>query len=201
MLTDEVFTDVIKDANDQFSSFSKQELYILLLEQQVTHKTLLMMLSCSLQYFSHISFLVFCNAITIYLFRLRWVFVAAHRLSLVAASRGYSSLWCMGFSLQWLLLLSTGSGRTGSVVVAHRLSCSAACGIFLDQGSNLCPLHWPAGSLTTAPPGKSHISFLNLTDAFSYMCTYFHDLHYAFLSLSLSSNVVSLAVAFPSVTW
>ena len=34
--------------------------------------------------------------------------------SLVAASRGYSSLWCTGFSLQWLLLLqSTGSRCTG----------------------------------------------------------------------------------------
>jgi len=30
----------------------------------------------------------------------------------------------------------------GSAVAMHRLSCSAACGIFLDQGSNLCPLHW-----------------------------------------------------------
>ena len=39
-----------------------------------------------------------------------WVFVAAHGLSLVAASGGYSSLRCTGFSLQWFLLLrSTGS--------------------------------------------------------------------------------------------
>ena len=30
----------------------------------------------------------------------------------------------------------------GSAVVAHRLSCSTTCGIFPDQGSNLCPLHW-----------------------------------------------------------
>ena len=36
------------------------------------------------------------------------------RLSLVAASRGYSSLWCTGFSLRWLLLLrSIGSRSTG----------------------------------------------------------------------------------------
>ena len=35
---------------------------------------------------------------------------------------------------------------TGSVVVAHGLSCSAACGIFLDQGSNPCPLHWQVDS-------------------------------------------------------
>ena len=34
--------------------------------------------------------------------------------SLVAVSGGYSSLWCAGFSLRWLLLLrSTGSRRTG----------------------------------------------------------------------------------------
>ena len=49
----------------------------------------------------------------IYLFiylRLRWVFVAARVLPLVAVSGGYSSLRCAGFSLQWLLLLqSTGS--------------------------------------------------------------------------------------------
>ena len=33
---------------------------------------------------------------------------------------------------------------TGSVVVAHGLSCCEACGIFPDQGSNSCPLHWQA---------------------------------------------------------
>ena len=44
----------------------------------------------------------------------RWVFVAAHGLSLVVASGGCSSLWCAGFSLRWLLLLwSTGSRRAG----------------------------------------------------------------------------------------
>ena len=45
---------------------------------------------------------------------LRWVFVAARRLSLVAASGGYSLLRCAGFSLQWLLLLrSMGSRHAG----------------------------------------------------------------------------------------
>ena len=29
---------------------------------------------------------------------------------------------------------------------AHGLICSTACGIFLDQGSNPCPLHWQADS-------------------------------------------------------
>ena len=41
-------------------------------------------------------------------FRLHWVFVAAHGLSLVVASGGYSSLWCAGFSLRWLLIAECG---------------------------------------------------------------------------------------------
>ena len=47
-------------------------------------------------------------------FWLCWVFVAAPGLSLVVLSGSYSSLWCVGFSLRWLLLLrSTGSRRAG----------------------------------------------------------------------------------------
>ena len=47
-------------------------------------------------------------------FWLHWVFVAVCRLSLVVVSGGYSSLWCVGFSLRWLLLLrSTGSRCVG----------------------------------------------------------------------------------------
>ena len=68
-------------------------------------------------------------------------------LSPVAASGGHSSSQCMGLSLSRpLSLRSTGSRCAGSVVVAHRPSCSAACGIFPDQGSNPCPLHWQADS-------------------------------------------------------
>ena len=64
-------------------------------------------------------------------FWLRWVFVAARRLSLVEASGGYSSLWCAGFSLRWLpLLRSTGSrcadfSSCGSRALERRLS---SCG-------------------------------------------------------------------------
>ena len=68
-------------------------------------------------------------------------------LSLVTASGGHSSSQCTDLSLSRpLLLRSTGSRRAGSVVVVHRHSCSAACGIFPDQGSNPCPLHWQADS-------------------------------------------------------
>ena len=68
-------------------------------------------------------------------------------LSLVAASGDHSSSRCAGLSLSRpLLSRSTSSRRAGSVVVAHRLSCSVACGIFPDQGSNPCLLHWQADS-------------------------------------------------------
>ena len=88
-------------------------------------------------------------------FWLCWVFVSVRGFSLVAASGGHSSSRCAGFSLLWpLLLRSTGSRRTGSVVVAYGPSCSAACGIFPDQGSNLCPLHWQADSQTLRHQGS-----------------------------------------------
>ena len=48
-------------------------------------------------------------------FWLLWVFVAACGLSPVGASGGYSSLWCMGFSLRWLpLLRSVGFSSCGT---------------------------------------------------------------------------------------
>ena len=57
------------------------------------------------------------NSITFYLFIyrfiylfiyfwLRWVFIAARGLSLVAVGAGYSSLVCTGFSLWWLLFVA-----------------------------------------------------------------------------------------------
>ena len=76
-------------------------------------------------------------------------------LSLFAASGGHSSSQCAGLSLSRpLLLRSTGSRRAGSVIVAHWPSCSAACGIFPDQGSNPCFLHWQADSQPLRHQGR-----------------------------------------------
>ena len=92
-------------------------------------------------------FLYFYYLFIYFYFQLCWIFVSVQGLSLVAASGGHSSLRCAGLSLlRPLLLRSTGSRRAGSVVVAHGPSCSAACGIFPDQGSNPRPLHWQADS-------------------------------------------------------
>ena len=80
-------------------------------------------------------------------FWLCWVFVSVRGLSPVVASGDHSSSRCAGLSpSRPLLLRSTGSRRAGSAAVAHGLSCSAACGILPDQGSNPCPLHWQADS-------------------------------------------------------
>ena len=76
---------------------------------------------------------------------------AVRRLSLVAVSKSYSFLHCMGFSLWWLMLLWS----KVSVVVAHRLSCPSACGIFLDEGWNPCPLHWQVDSYPLLHQGSS----------------------------------------------
>ena len=81
-------------------------------------------------------------------------------LSLVAVSRGHSSSRCAGLSLSRpLLLRSTGSRCAGSVVVAHGPSCSATCGIFPDQGSNPCPLHWQADSQPLRHQGSLLLPF------------------------------------------
>ena len=86
----------------------------------------------------------------------------ARAFSLVVASGGHSSSRCAGLSLSWPLpLRSTGSRRTGSVVVAHGLSCSAACGIFPDQGSNPCPPPWQADSQPLRHQGSPCVLFLN----------------------------------------
>ena len=62
--------------------------------------------------------------------------VVCRRLTAVAS---LAELRFQAHRLQQLL-------QMGSWVVAHRLGCTAACGIFPDQGSNLYPLPWQVGS-------------------------------------------------------
>ena len=97
--------------------------------------------------YSRFSLVIYFFFINLFYFWLCWVFVSVRGLSPVAVSGGHSSSQCAGLSLSRpLLLRSTGSRRAGSAIVAHGPSCSAACGIFPDQGSNPCPLHWQADS-------------------------------------------------------
>ena len=72
-----------------------------------------------------------------------------HRLSLDAASRGYSLVAVHRLLTAVVsLVVAPRLESTGSVVLALGLSCSMACSMASpDQGLNLCPLHWQADSL------------------------------------------------------
>ena len=67
----------------------------------------------------------------------------------------------------------------GSVVVAHGVSYSEACGIFLDQGSNLCPLHWQTDSYPLGHQGSPHLfkKFCFFGGVFRGFCKYHHAIH------------------------
>ena len=122
-------------------------------------------------------FLIFIY-LFIYLW-LCWVFVSVRGLSLVAASGGHSSSRCAGLSLSRpLLLRSTGSRCTGSAVVAHGPSCSAACGILPDQGSNLCPLHRQADSQPLRHQGSPVLYFFMSLSLFL-LCKEVHRYHFS----------------------
>ena len=96
-----------------------------------------------LQYFEYIISFTFWK-IFIY-FWTCWVGLrCCMGFSLVVASRGYSSLRCAGFPCCGAPALGAQAlavWHMGSAVVACGLSCSTAGGFFLDQESNLCPLH------------------------------------------------------------
>ena len=104
----------------------------------------------------------------IYLFWLCWVFVSVRGLSLVAAS-GVHSSWATlhrsaraSLTIAASLVGSTASRRAGSVVVARGPSCSTACGILPDQGSNPCPLHWQADSQPLRHQGSPEFDFFKV---------------------------------------
>ena len=53
--------------------------------------------------------------------------------------------------------------------MVHGLSCCEECGIFLDQGSNPCPLHWQADSVPLSHQGSpSHFLLYFETSNFTF---------------------------------
>ena len=121
--------------------------------------------------------------------------------SLVAASRGHSSLWCAGFLLWWLsrcwawtlgmvasVVAVPRLWSTGSIVAAHGLSCSTACGILLDQGLSMRLLQWQAGSLLLGHQGSPRVfKSLYLTVSSSFIFAIWGD----FLRSSAISEVLT----------
>ena len=64
-----------------------------------------------------------------------------------------------------------GLWSTGPIVVAHGQSCSTACGIFPDEGSNLRLLHWQADSLPLGHLGNPCTHFYELSRAGKFIKT------------------------------
>ena len=94
-----------------------------------------------------------------------------------------------GFSLQWFLSLwsmwahglrscSSQALEPRLSSVACGLSCSTWCGIFLGQGSNLCPLHWQVNSLPLSHQGSPNVSYFE------------HTLHSFTVLLDLTNNFI-----------
>ena len=92
-------------------------------------------------------------------FLLHWVFVAA-QLSLVAESKDSSAAVCRLLLALASLVAEPRLQSTGSVVVVLGLSYPETCGIFPDQGLNLCPLHWQADSQPLGHQGRPTSSTL-----------------------------------------
>ena len=80
----------------------------------------------------------------IYYFWLHWVSVVAHGLFFSCGEQGllFVAVCKLLTVVASLLLQSRDSRHAGSIVTAHVLSCPMTCGIFLEQRSNPCPLHW-----------------------------------------------------------
>ena len=106
--------------------------------------------------------------------------------------RGPLFIAVRGPLLRPLLLQSTGSRRAGSVVVAHGPSCSAACGIFPDQGSNPCPLRWQADSQPLRHQGSPSLFFLHSMDVVYLTLPSFHG-NYGFQFLLLLNSLSLMA--------
>ena len=80
-------------------------------------------------------------------------------------------MWGAGFSLQVASLIAehgpwgmqaSVAAALGSVALAPGLSCSVACGVFPDQGSNLSLLHWQVDAFPRPAREASYNSVLNV---------------------------------------
>ena len=97
---------------------------------------------------------------------------------------GVQASHCGGFSCCGAQAL----GMQASVVVARGLSCSAACGIFPDQGLNLCPLHWQADSQPLRHHGSPPFNFYAIIECLK-------DLFCKFVMYNMI-NIINTAVCY-----
>ena len=82
------------------------------------------------------------------LFKKRFIYLFRTILGLRCCKLAFSS------NIEWGLLLTTAHGLLFGWFILLRSMDAMACGIFPDQGSNLCPTALAGRFLTTGPPGK-----------------------------------------------
>ena len=93
----------------------------------------------------------------LFVFLLRCAFVVVWAFSLVLESEDYILA-----AEQGLLIAAASLVAELWIVVTHVLSCYMACGIFPDQGLNMCLLHWQVDSLPLSHQGSPEVQFLIL---------------------------------------
>ena len=88
--------------------------------------------------------------------------VAVRGLPMVMASpvaeHGLKGAWAS-------VVMVPGLQSTGPIAMAHELRCSTACGIFLDQGLNLCLLYGRVDSLLLSHHGSRGRLFIFAGDS------------------------------------
>ena len=87
-------------------------------------------------------------------FWLHWVFVATWAFSSCGEQEHFTAVLLIAMEHTLWACRLQGLRHVGSGVVPCRLRCSVACRIFLDQGSNPCPLHWQADSYPLGHQGS-----------------------------------------------
>ena len=133
------FSFSISPSNEYSGLISFRIDWLDLLAVQGTLKSLLQYHSSKASSLLCSAFFIFTFFVYIFTCCCTWAFSICGRWGLLS-SCGEQASHCSGFS-SW----EQGTG-SGSVDVACGLSCPAACGIFLNQRSNTCPLHWQVNS-------------------------------------------------------
>ena len=96
--------------------------------------------------------------------------------------------------MQASVVVAHGLWSAGSVVVVHGLSCSAACGLFPDQSSNPCPLHWQADSQPLRHQGSPS------NPIFFFFAGRGWTLHWVFVAV-LGLSLVAVSGGYSSLRW
>ena len=114
--------------------------------------------------------------------------VAVHRLLVAVASlaeHGLWEAWVSAVAAHVLCGAALGLWSPGSIVVAHGISCFTACGIFPNQGSNLCLLRWQVDSLSLSHQGTPCLVFGEEIFQFFKSDLLRYNLHWLFLSTTV----------------